>query len=158
MKLRRAEDRGAGPVTLQELTDGDKVEYSGRLYVIRPSGCDYHAFDMDTGNHTNIGAPIYRIHNIRQFDNGGFTWDRVASKPKPVTLQELADGDEFTDGHSLMIRRARAGLEFNGFQIAAIRASDCLSYRQIDLECRTLHRARIISVDDDGTKIWEPIT
>ena len=83
---------------------------------------------------------------------------RRAEDRGAATLQELTDGDAFTDGKHLMIRRARAGLEFNGLQIAAIRASDCLSYTPSDLEYRTLHRARIISVDDDGTLIWEPIT
>ena len=157
MKLRQAEDRGAGPVDRKDLNPGDKVEDSGRPYLIRAKGSEYFACNMDTGYLTNHRpGPLFRIRITGTDDDGKLTWKRIGTEPKRVTQDDLVAGDWVSCDGALCVVYDGEATRY-GHPICAFTAD---GHRALwHSGNRIIYRAEICGFEpgengEDGTLIW----
>ena len=154
MKLRQAEDRGAGPVDRKDLNPGDKVEDSGRPYLIRAKGNEYFACNMDTGYLTNFLGTIYRIEVTGEKD-GKLTCKRI-TEPTRVTQDDLVAGDWVSCGGALCVVYDGEATRY-GHPICAFSADGHRALYQHGN--RIIYRAEICGFEpgengEDGTLLW----
>ena len=170
MKFREVKNEER-PVKREDLNPGDMIERYGAPCVI----CPRHFAEDLSRCHTGIVAvhigsdgwtdlsdtsPSYRIHNIRQFDNGGFTWDRVCPEPEPVELDDLEDGEPFVTAGGWLCRRHQENeLRYGGGSpVHSISLTDMATWSGTALRGDSIYRVEFCGFDKDTREIlWRRI-